>query len=77
MLAGDLDEDGREDVLVAMPGSSLASYRAGAVLLYPGTATGIEPGSVAFVGAGARLAIGASRGSGDEGQEGAAYVLDP
>ncbi len=43
VLAGDFDEDGIQDVLVAMPGSNLAASRAGAVLLLRGVSGGLEP----------------------------------
>lgn len=40
LAVGDFDQDGRTDVAVALPGSNVAAYRAGAVYLFGGTAGG-------------------------------------
>lgn len=40
VVVGDFDQDGRTDAAVALPGSNQAAYRAGAVILFPGTAGG-------------------------------------
>lgn len=40
LVVEDFDQDGRNDLAIALPGSGHEAWRAGAVLLYPGTAGG-------------------------------------
>ncbi|MCB9682500.1 MAG: FG-GAP repeat protein [Alphaproteobacteria bacterium] len=66
---GDLDGDGRADLLVGSPGQG--GYDQGAVVLIAGTATGLSPDPIAFWdGGAARVSLGAALAIGDADGDG-------
>ena len=73
---GDVDGDGRDDVLLGCPGWDHGSEDRGRALLFRGTETGLEPApSWSAVGATAEAAFGASVAIGEVNGDGYADVV--